>query len=123
MPACTLWFAFHLLWPPQPGNTWSAVYMSCRGAGSIHALQELVACHKPPIACETQVVRQVNQGTAADGPPLGRILLQTGQENTGKFQEAVAEALASQLQARVPAVSMIVKAIVQPWRLLFTGRA
>ncbi len=48
-----------------------------------------------------QVVRHVSHGISAEGPALGRILLQTpGVENTGKFQEAVAEALASQLQAR-----------------------
>jgi hypothetical protein len=47
------------------------------------------------------VVRHVSHGISAEGPALGRILLQTpGVENTGKFQEAVAEALASQLQAR-----------------------
>ena len=47
-----------------------------------------------------QVVRQVKKGVAADVPPLGRILLQTGTQDSAKFQEAVAEALAYQLQAR-----------------------
>ena len=51
-----------------------------------------------------QVVRHVSHGSAADGPALGRILLQTAVEDTGKFQEAVAEALASQLQARCTVV-------------------
>ena len=31
-------------------------------------------------------------------PAIGRILLQTGTENSGKFQEAVAEALAHELR-------------------------
>lgn len=33
-------------------------------------------------------------------PGLGRILLQTGAENSGKYQEAVAAALAEEMQVR-----------------------
>ena len=60
-----------------------------------HAVWEL----NTRIAPALQVVRQVKKGVAADVPPLGRIILQTGTQDSSKFQEAVAEALAFQLQA------------------------